>query len=161
MHSWQKKKKKIAWSESCRCMSPISLLSISLPNSTVIPPKKQANDGSDLSIQLCGEPTVSLLQQEALRVGEVGERAAQRNTGRPLERRSASEQMLPAAPGASLHSSGPSVLCALLTGTFSSHVTVGSPHQTRPYQHRSLLLRCPPPRSAHPDLACVSPPGLR
>lgn len=88
-------------------MSPISLLSISLPNSTAIPPKKQAKDGSDPSIQLGRGPMVSLLQQEALRVGEVWKELLKGTPRHPVERRSASEQMLPMTPGASPHSSCP------------------------------------------------------
>lgn len=71
-------------------MSPIPLLLISLPNSTAIPPKKQANDGSDLSVQLDRGPKVSLLQQAALCVGEVGKGLLKGTPRHPLERRSAS-----------------------------------------------------------------------
>lgn len=62
---------------------PIALLFISLPNSTVIPPKKQANDGSDRSIQLCRVLMVPLLQQEALHVGEVGKGCSKEHPGIP------------------------------------------------------------------------------
>lgn len=107
-------------------MSPISLLLISLPSSTAIPPKKQAKDGSDSSIQLGRGPMVSLLQQEALHVGETRKGLDKGTPRHPLERRSASEQMLPVAPEASPHSSCPFGPLSSVSVLFSSHVMVCS-----------------------------------
>lgn len=87
---------------------PSSLLLISLPTSIAIPPKRWASDGSDPSIQLGRGPMVSLPQQEVLCVGEFGKGLIKETPRHPSERRSASEQRLPVAPGASLHASGPS-----------------------------------------------------
>lgn len=125
---------------------PSSLLLISLPTSTAIPPKRWANDGSDPSIQLGRGPMVSLPQQEVLRVGEVGKGLIKETPRHPSERRSASKQRLPVAPGASLHASGPSgplsslSLCSSHRNLFRSRDDLSAPHQIAPCQHRSLPL---------------------